>query len=246
MKTHSLTLTDMEKLLHFLAAEQNMDYDEFIEKIEAQMLEKEEKLNYLAKEMSNLSNMDRKILLEKINAEGCSGLSQKSHEIRHQREASPAYLPEANPVKTCDFSSPIINTETAPSSKIFPLSYFMGMSIADLTHTKPELLIINGESMKISSWKDLSIAFVRYLFSKKDLTMDHLPLCPNPRSSKAFVNFIPAQPPGSGKSGLFEKLSDQVYVDIKYNAKYHLLNIWQTLDFLGLRSKYDIKIAMRQ
>lgn len=139
---------------------------------------------------------------------------------------------------------PLERFHVKPVSGIHGLSYFLDFSISELTRTKPSLLIINGESFKVGSWKDLALQFVRFLAHKKELCRGQLPLRPNPRSRKAFVNFFPGQPPDSGRSGLFEKALEGFYVDIKFNARYHIMNIKNTLDFLGLAGRYDVKIAV--
>lgn len=238
----TLSCSKMEKILQFLADEQNKKFSDFIEEIDARMRQKEERLNFLATEMAALSAIDREKVLEKAR----DSRLELNSDMRKQIEADQAsVIPQAHQAAAGAASLPTQEASANLSPKIRPLSSFLDMPVSELTHSKPELLIINGESIKISSWKELILAFVRYLVSKKEITSDMLPLCPNPRSRKALINSIPAQPPGSGKSGLFEKLSDKFYVDIKYNAKYHLLNIWQTLDFLDLRPKYDVRIALR-
>ena len=112
--------------------------------------------------------------------------------------------------------------------------------VGDLVKTKPCGMKIDGVPFETKSWTEVSCQFVKFLIDKKELTSADLPLCPSDRSAKAFVNSYAGQPKGVNADSNFLKVADGFFVDSKYNAKYHLLNIWRTLKKLNIESKYNI------
>lgn len=127
----------------------------------------------------------------------------------------------------------------------FSLSYLVKKEVNELVKTKPIQLIINNDCFEVNSWTDVSRQFIRYLVDKGDLRNMDLPLCPSDRSPKAFVNSFGGQPKGVEADSNFIKVTDGFYVDSKYNAKYHLLNIWRTLKKLNIVNRYEILIAIQ-
>lgn len=238
---------ELEKILLFLAEEQNTGYDEFLNRIWEKIQKKEERLSLLAREISRLNPLDREFVFTRArsgtgeNLDFCLPDAKNNSEMRKE-------FTEKDDIYTCkaEYKPDYVPAVHVKNINIEPFKYFLGKSISDLVKSKPVLLIINGETIKVKSWKEVSVEFIRFLINKNDLSVNDLPLCPNPRSAKAFVNSIPGQPPGSGKTGLFVKIADNFYVDIKLNAKYHILNIWRTLELLNLTQKYDIYIGLRK
>lgn len=139
------------------------------------------------------------------------------------------------------------NTEAEKHSDVsgrFSLTCLVKKEVNELVKTKPIQLIIDNDCFEVNSWTDVSCRFVNYLVDKGDLRNMDLPLCPSERSQKAFVNSFGGQPEGVEAESNFIKVTDGFYVDSKYNAKYHLLNIWRTLKKLNIENKYEIIIVM--
>lgn len=114
--------------------------------------------------------------------------------------------------------------------------------VGDLVKTKPRGLKIDGVLFETKSWTEVSCEFVKFLIDKKDLRSTDLPLYPSARSAKAFINSFKGQPNGS--DSYFIGVADGFYVDTKYNAKYHILNMWGTLKKLKIETKYNIIILL--
>lgn len=114
--------------------------------------------------------------------------------------------------------------------------------VGDLVKTKPSGMKIDGVFFEVKSWTDLTCRFVKFLIDKKDLSSADLPLYPSARSAKAFINSYKGQP--NGADSHFLEVADGFYVDTKYNAKYHISNIWGALKKLKIESKYNIIILL--
>lgn len=126
----------------------------------------------------------------------------------------------------------------------YALAELVNFDVESLVHTRPVALYINGEKIVVRYWKDLSITFINRLIDNGDLGTENLPFCPNRKSPKAFVNFFPGQPANVRPAGLFVKVRDNFYIDIKHNAKYHILNLWWSLEYLHIKNKYNIEIEI--
>lgn len=138
----------------------------------------------------------------------------------------------------------VANPVRRATSGEYALVELVKKDVGDLVKTKPSGMKIDGVFFEVKSWTDLSCRFVKFLIDKKDLSSANLPLCPSDRSPKAFVNSYPGQPKGVDADSNFLKVVDGFYVDSKYNAKYHLLNIYRTLKKLNIESKYNILIVI--
>lgn len=150
-------------------------------------------------------------------------------------------------LKKIDDYCPAQSMEDAISKSLpgrYALAELIDFNVESMVRTKPEALYINGEKLSVHSWKDLSIAFVNFLIDNGDLKRENLPFCPNKNSPKAFVNFFPGQPANVRQAGLFVKIRENFYVDIKHNAKYHILNLWWSLEALNISNKYSIEIEI--
>ena len=114
--------------------------------------------------------------------------------------------------------------------------------VGDLVKTKPRGLKIDGVLFEAKSWTEVSCQFVKFLIDKQDLRSTDLPIYPSARSAKAFINSFKGQPNGS--DSYFIEVADGFYVDTKYNAKYHISNMWGTLKKLKIETKYNIIILL--
>lgn len=120
------------------------------------------------------------------------------------------------------------------------LNYLSELGAEDLVKTSPKVLYINTEKFFVKNWAEVTDIFVKRLIDDKYITKDILPFFNSDRTSKAYINNIDRHQ--NGKNGYFHKIYDNFYVDIKYNAKYHVLNMLRTLQKLSIQHVYDIKI----
>lgn len=86
---------------------------------------------------------------------------------------------------------------------------------------------------------EATVNFVKNLIDNNDISSGQLPFKCNDNSTKIYINSNAAQT--QGKDGNFRYVCDRFYVDIKYNGKYHILNMLRTLEKLGVKAKYNIK-----
>lgn len=139
------------------------------------------------------------------------------------------------------------NNNKKPTSSIVkkydavPINELNYLDTNELVKTKPSVFFIDDKKFDVNSWADVTDNFVKHLIINGDITKYDLPFSNNDRSSKVYINSVGEQP--NGKDGFFHKIADGFYVDIKYNAKYHILNILRTLKKLSITNKYNIKIG---
>ena len=115
----------------------------------------------------------------------------------------------------------------------------------ELSKTQPTGMYIENEKIYVKSWTDVTMFFVEYLITNGDLKQENLPFCLwRSRLSKEFIN--KTGKPSSGSDGYFKKVKDGFFVDTKYNAKSHILNMIATLDKLSITNKYSIRIVVCQ
>lgn len=214
MNANNYTYQDLWEIIEFLAFQEGKTANQFISRIRQEINEHDQKLAFLSEQLLSLSKHERNELLKKIDN---------------------------------DNNVPTEYVDKAISKSLFgkyALQELIDFNVESMVRTKPEALYINGEKLSVHSWKDLSIAFVNYLIDHGDLKRENLPFCPNKNSPKAFVNFFPGQPANVRQAGLFVKIRENFYVDIKHNAKYHILNLWWSLETLDINNKYSIEIEI--
>lgn len=141
-------------------------------------------------------------------------------------------------------SPPTPSEQACEESKRYSLNQLLSLEPADMTKSKPKKIWINSVPIEVKNWKEVAVNFVKALLSQNLLQKKDLPFYPNPASGKAYINSIPRQPISS-YDGLFVKVDEDFYVDYKYNAKYHILNIWRTLEKLGLQDEWNVEFEMR-
>lgn len=209
------SLEEMRAVLEFLAEKDGLPCAEFIEKNLRAIRQK--KIEDLERGFYGLDDAERKLLLARLGA----------------AQAAPQAAP-----------SSLRPGAAYEQSEKYSLNQLENMSPQDLVKSRPRVIWINQAPAEVKNWKEASLAFVRALVKEGHLTKERLPFYPNPRSAKAFVSPFPAQP--NGKSdGLFEKAADNFYVDIKHNAKYHVLNMLRSLRALGLLGKWEVELEFR-
>lgn len=121
------------------------------------------------------------------------------------------------------------------------ISYLSGLSQEDMTYTNPIAIHIDNIRFMARGWSDVSINFVKFLIDNHFLSVSDLPFFVNPSTSKVWINNKNYH--DNGKDGKFNKVCDGVWVDIKYNSLYHVLNIRRALEKLHLFDLLDkIKI----
>ncbi|WP_280120265.1 hypothetical protein [Sangeribacter muris] len=117
------------------------------------------------------------------------------------------------------------------------------LDVNELVKTKPFEVNINNLKIDVSSWADVTDNFVKDIIINNYIKSEDLPFYNNDRSSKAYITNIDKHL--NGKDGVFHKIIEGFYVDVKYNAKYHILNIIRTLDKLNLKDIYNIRVSIR-
>ena len=108
---------------------------------------------------------------------------------------------------------------------------------------RPMSLTIQGHTIGVSNWTDLSIKFVEWLIGNNLLTKSNLPIYNYSESDKYFINSTP-QHKIAEKDGQWNSVMDNFHVDTKYNAECHKKNIIQALKYLCIFD-VDIKISFR-
>lgn len=130
---------------------------------------------------------------------------------------------------------------TSISGKTYSLSELKNMHLSK--EYRPESLTIQGNTINVSNWTDLSIKFVEWLIKSNYLTKDKLPIYNYSESDKYFINSVP-QHKIAEKDGQWNAVMDNFHVDTKYNAECHKKNMIQTLKHLGIFD-VDIKLSFR-
>ena len=120
------------------------------------------------------------------------------------------------------------------------LQYLSVLDTEELVKTSPKILYINNDKFFVKTWAEATDIFVKRLIDDKYVTKDILPFFNSDKTSKAYINNTNKHQ--NEKDGVFHKIYDGFYVDIKYNAKYHILNMLRTLNKLSVQHIYDIKI----
>lgn len=127
------------------------------------------------------------------------------------------------------------------SAKAYSLSELKNMHLGK--EYRPGALTIQGHTIQVSNWTDLSIKFVEWLIMKNFLTKNKLPIYNYSESDKYFINSTP-QHKIAEKDGQWNFVMDNFHVDTKYNAECHKKNMIHTLNHLGIFDA-DIKISFR-
>jgi hypothetical protein len=111
----------------------------------------------------------------------------------------------------------------------------------DLTKTKPDYIYLGNAIIKTSNWADLCVKTLSHLNELGLLTHRHLPIFNHAGNNKYFVNTSPEHKIDK-KDGLWKKIADSIFVDVKYNANIHIKNLIFLFNELGL-GHMDIKIS---
>jgi hypothetical protein len=139
----------------------------------------------------------------------------------------------------------IVRPSTPPNISTFGKAY----SLSELKNMhlgkehRPVALIIQGQSLEVSNWTDLSVKFVEWLIKNNFLTKNKLPIYNYSESDKYFIN-SKAQHKIAEKDGQWNSIMNNYHVDTKYNAECHKKNMIHTLKHLGIFD-LDIKISFR-
>lgn len=108
---------------------------------------------------------------------------------------------------------------------------------------RPVSMSIQGHTIPVSNWTDLSIKFVEWLINNNFLTESKLPIYNYSESDKYFINSSP-QHKIAEKDGQWNSVMGNFHVDTKYNAECHKKNMIQALKHLGIFD-VDINITFR-
>ena len=119
-----------------------------------------------------------------------------------------------------------IPPNTSISGKTYSLAELRNMHLGK--EYRPMSLTIQGHTIGVSNWTDLSIKFVEWLIGNNLLTKSNLPIYNYSESDKYFINSTP-QHKIAEKDGQWNSVMDNFHVDTKYNAECHKKNIIQAL-----------------
>lgn len=206
---------ELWRVLTYLAARKGSSVENFVD--DCLLAMRNEEIDSLASHFLDLSEAEKERFFAKL------GLSYDFS----KKEEAPASSPP-----------PCV------TPKKYSLEQLKDMEVGELVKSKPSRLWINQTSYEARSWKDVCALFVQALLKNNLLNRNLLPFYPSGSSRKAFINSFPSQPNGS-RAGLFVKVADNVYVDIKQNAKYCVLNIWRTLLALQLQDKWKVELEFK-
>ncbi|MCH5277281.1 MAG: hypothetical protein J1E80_05535 [Desulfovibrionaceae bacterium] len=127
---------------------------------------------------------------------------------------------------------------------IFNINELYTWETSELVKKKPKKLCIDQYSYDVKHWSELTCLFVKFLITHGDLKKENLPIRFH-KTGKAFVNSIPKQPSdANGSDGMFREVADGFYVDVKYNVRYHIMNMVNILKKLSIPQKYNIYIQL--
>lgn len=215
---NEVTLEDKAFIaISFLAKEEELPVEEFIDNVLKRKEEKEQSLKRIA---------EAKELFKTLPAKDRADLL-KEFEVTYLSDS--ADLNEKKEVKSK-------GTLEGTSFKLAELTKYRPTDFAE----KPIAITINGHSQPIKTWYDTALTLVKQLIVNGDLSDNDLPLVPTARASRAFINNTDTQL--KGMSEQFKKIADGVYVDTKYNSAQFMKNMHNTLKKLSVIGKYDITI----
>lgn len=189
-------------------------------------------LEFLEKEFADYDSDIFASVMSEIN------ISLESSSSQHT-SISEAVVPTKRPKRR--IVRPTTPPNIAISGKTFSLSELKNMHLGK--EYRPMALVLQGQTMEVSNWTDLSIKFVEWLIRNNFLTKSKLPIYNYSQSDKYFINSRP-QHEIAEKDGQWNLIMDNFHVDTKYNAECHKKNLVHTLKHLGLFD-VDMKISFR-
>ncbi|MCH5277392.1 MAG: hypothetical protein J1E80_06105 [Desulfovibrionaceae bacterium] len=125
----------------------------------------------------------------------------------------------------------------------FSLEKLSKLEMSELSKTKPSAIIINKNKIEVNSWTDATINFVKILIINGDIKQEDLPFYLDDKQKTIYIDSIDNKQL-NGKDGGFREVDEGFYVNIRYNAKYHILNIMKVLKNLSISEKYEIRIVI--
>lgn len=210
------SLAELWKVLAYLAARKGVTVENFID--DCLLAMRNEEIDSLANRFRDLSEAEKARFFSKL------GISCDLSKKEDAGASSPPPLRLAR--------------------QKYNLEQLKDMGVEELVKSKPSRLWINQTPFDAASWKEVCALFVQTLSKNNLIKPGFLPFYPSRSSRKAFISAFPGQPNGS-RAGLFVKAADNIYVDIKQNAKYCVLNIWRTLLALQLQDKWKIELEFK-
>lgn len=112
----------------------------------------------------------------------------------------------------------------------------------DLTKSRPFAIIIEDKKIRTNNWSDACLKLVDWLVQNDHLSNKDLPILNAAGRDKYFINSKPVHSLAS-MDGEWKEVSENIWIDVKYNAKYHVRNMTTTLKALGL-SESILKIQL--
>lgn len=188
-------------------------------------------LEFLEKEFADYDSDIFASVMSEIN------ISLKSKPVHYENH--PVVPPAERPRRR--IVQPAITPNKSISGKTYSLSELKNKHLGK--EYRPVSLTIQGHTIQVSNWTDLSIKFVEWLIKNNFLTQSKLPIYNYSESDKYFVNSSP-QHKIAEKDGQWNSVMGNFHVDTKYNAECHKKNMVQALKHLGIFD-VDIKITFR-
>jgi hypothetical protein len=188
-------------------------------------------LEFLEKEFADYDSDIFASVMSEINIL----LESKPVHYTNQSAVPPVERPKRRIVR------PTTPPNTSISGKTYSLSELKNMRLGK--EFRPVSLSIQGNTIQVSNWTDLSIKFVEWLIKNNFLTESKLPIYNYSESDKYFINSSP-QHKIAEKDGQWNSVMGNFHVDTKYNAECHKKNMIQALKHLGIFD-VDIKITFR-
>ncbi len=125
------------------------------------------------------------------------------------------------------------------NNKLYTLEELINMM---LLSSKPEKLQIGEQDIRVNSWRELCVYFVRWLIEKGYLTRDKVPVMNAAQRDKYFIN-KEAKHKNPERHGSWHKVGDY-FIDSQYSAPKHVENLIHTLEHLGIKDP-GILISLR-
>jgi hypothetical protein len=124
-------------------------------------------------------------------------------------------------------------------------SYNLGSLLnINLEGSKPTKIVINETEYDTKNWTDLCKKFVLFLIENNYLTESNLPIYTFSGKDKYFIA-KEAKHKNQGLDGKWIQVGN-IFIDVKYNAKYHVKNILKTLDSLNIQNDINIRIKLSE
>ena len=128
------------------------------------------------------------------------------------------------------------------AGKFLALSDLLTMK-SQIVNVKPIKIRINKDEYEVKNWAQADEVFVNWLMDNGILKRSDLPIYSGKK--KYYIN-VTDQHSTPELNGSWKQVKNGVWVDVKYNAPYHIKNMLQALKQLNADSNVNVSIILNQ